>query len=103
MSVNFRPQARQEVADLLAGIRAANPAAADEVRDEVQRTLELLDANPLSGSRLRVGKPHLRALRFANVRHYPQFVILYLPTADGVEVLHVIRGRRHLSRVVVHD
>ena len=103
MSVKLRPQARQEVAELLASIRAANPAAADDVRDEVQRTLERLDANPLSGSRLRVRNPNVRGLRFANVRRYPQFVILYLPTADGVEVLHVVRGRRNLSRMIAHD
>ena len=103
MSFIFRARAEDELVELLAGIRAANPAAADEVRDEVQRTLELLDANPLSGSRLRVRNPNVRGLRFANVRRYPQFVILYLPTADGVEVLHVVRGRRNLSRVIAHD
>lgn len=103
MSIVFRPDARQGLADLLAGIRAANPRAADDVQDEVQRTLELLEANPLSGPRLRVSRARLRTLRFATVRRYPQFVILYLPTTDGIEVLHIVRGRRNLSRVVAHD
>jgi plasmid stabilization system protein ParE len=103
MSIVFRPQARQELGDLLAGIRAADPRAADDVQDEVQRTLELLEANPLSGPQLRVSRASLRTLRFATVRHYPQFVILYLPTDDGVEVLHIVRGKRNLSRVVAHD
>lgn len=62
MSIVFRPDARQELADLLAGIRAANPRAADDVQDEVQRTLELLEANPLSGPRLRVSRDRLRTL-----------------------------------------
>ncbi|MCI0701849.1 MAG: type II toxin-antitoxin system RelE/ParE family toxin [Planctomycetia bacterium] len=103
MSIDFRPQARQELVDLLAGIRSANPRAANNVQDEVQHTLELLEANPLSGPRLRVTNPTLGELRFATVRHYPQFVILYLPTADGIEVLHIVRGRRNLSRIVAHD
>jgi plasmid stabilization system protein ParE len=103
MSIVFRPQARQELADLLAGIRAANPLAADNVQDEVQHTLELLEANPLSGPQLRMRKASLRELRFATVRSYPQFVILYLPLTDGVEVLHIVRGKRNLRRVVAHD
>jgi plasmid stabilization system protein ParE len=103
MSIVFRPQAQQELADLLAGIHAANPRAASQVQDEVQWTLEMLEANPLSGPRLQVKNLNLHALRFATVRRYPQFVILYLPIADGIEVLHIVRGRRNLSRVVAHD
>lgn len=53
------------------------------MQDEVQRTLELLEANPLSDPRLRVSRDRLRTLRFATVRRYPQFVSLYLPTTDG--------------------
>lgn len=45
----------------------------------------------------------MRDLRFANVSDYPQFVVLYLPTADGVEVLHITRGRRNLGRLVRDD
>ena len=92
-----------KLADLLTGIRAANPRAADDVEDAVRRTLERLEANPLSGSRHRVRNPNLGNLRSATVSHYPQFVVLYLPTAGGVEVLHIVRGRRNLSRVVADD
>jgi plasmid stabilization system protein ParE len=103
MSIVFRPQAQQELVDLLAGIRAANPSAADNVQDGVQRTLELLESQPLSGPRFRTNNPNLSGLRFSTVRRYPQFVVLYLPTADGIEVLHIVRGRRNLSRVVAQD
>lgn len=103
MSIAVRPQAQQELVDLLAGIRAANPRAADDVQDQIQRTLELLEANPLSGVRFRTRNPNLSGLRTTTVRRYPQFVILYLPTADGIEVLHVVRGRRNLNRIVAHD
>lgn len=103
MSIVLRPQARVELADLLTGIRAANPQAADDVQDAVTRTLERLEVMPLSGSPLRVRNPNLRDLRFANVSGYPQFVVLYLPTADGIEVLHVTRGHRSLGRLVRDD
>ena len=103
MSIIVRQRAEDELVDLLGQIRRANPRAADDVRDEVQHTLGLLEANPLSGPRLRTRNPNLGGLRFATVRRYPQFLILYLPTATGIEVLHVVRGRRNLGRVVAND
>ena len=103
MSIVLRTRAEDEYVELLAGIRAANPTAADDVQDEVQRTLEQLEANPLSGARFRTRNPNVSGLRFATVRRYPQFVILYLPTADGIEVLHIVRGRRNLGRLVRDD
>lgn len=103
MSIIVRQRAEDELVDLLGQIRRANPRAADDVRDAVGRTLEMLEANPLSGPRLRTRNPNLGGLRFATVRQYPQFVILYLPTAAGIEVLHIVRGRRNLGRLVADD
>jgi plasmid stabilization system protein ParE len=103
VSIRLRPDAVRELADLLARIRTANPRAADEVQQSVQLTLELLEANPLSGTRMRVRNPNLGELRYATVRYYPQFVILYLPLDDGVEALHIVRGRRNLKSVILND
>ena len=103
MSIIVRERAEDELVELLGRIRGVNPRAADDVRDAVQRTLALLEANPLSGSRHRVRNPNLGNLRSTTVSLYPQFVVLYLPTATGVEVLHIVRGRRNLNRVVADD
>lgn len=103
MSIIVRTRAEDELVELLGHIRDANPRAADDVEDAIQHTLGLLEVNPLSGSRQRVRNPNLDDLRAATVRHYPQFVILYLPTATGIEVLHIVRGRRNLNRVVADD
>jgi plasmid stabilization system protein ParE len=103
VSIRVRPDATSELADLLARIHSGNPQASQEVQECVQLTLELLEANPLSGARLRSKKPSLRMLRYATVRYYPQFVILYLPLADGVDVLHIVRGRRSLKNVLADD
>ena len=103
MSIRLRPDAVRELASLLARIHTADPRASDEVRQCVQLTLELLEANPLSGTRMRVRRKHLRQLRYATVRYYPQFVVLFLPLDDGVDVLHVVRGRRNLKNVLAGD
>lgn len=103
MSIVFRPDARVELADLVVSIAAADPAAASRFEAEVHRTIALLEANPRMGAR--VGRPgrNVPGLRFANVRRYRQFIILYLPLPAGVEILHIIRGRRSIRRVVAND
>lgn len=103
MSVVFRPLARAELADLIGTIGSANPRAADDVQDAIQHTLELLESQPLTGAAYRTRNPNARGARIAGVSGYRQFVILYLPTADGIEVLHITRGRRNLSRLVAQD
>lgn len=103
MSIVLRTSAEDELVELLAPISVANPRAAVQVREAVQRTLERLEAFPLSGSRARVRNPNLGQLRVTTVSAYPQFVVLYLPTATGIEVLHIVRGRRHLSRLTDQD
>jgi plasmid stabilization system protein ParE len=103
VSIRFRPAAVQELDELLSRIRNADPQAAVDVEQSVRLTLELLETNPLSCTRMTFRNPSLRGLRYATVRYYPQFVILYLPTVDGVEVLRVVRGRRNLRNVVAND
>ena len=103
MSIQFRARALAELDELLQRIRDVDPVAADEVYQSVELTLQLLEANPLSGTAMRVRNPRLRGLRVATVRYYPQFVILYLPFSDGVDVLHVVRGRRNMKNVLADD
>jgi hypothetical protein len=103
VSIRFRPAATEELVGLLSFIRVRDALAADEVELCVRETLSLLEASPLSGGRLRLANPRLRELRFATVRYYRQFIILYLPVEDGVEVLHIVRGRRHLNRLLADD
>lgn len=103
MSIVVRRAARAEIADLLTDIASVNPTAAADVEANIGRTFAALEAQPLAGERLRVRNPNVRGLRVRPVRKYRQFVVLYLPTADGIDVLHVVRGRRNLGRVVAHD
>ncbi len=103
MSIIVRERALEEAADLVGQIRISNPRAADDVQDAIQHTLELLESQPLSGGRYHTRNPNVRGARITTVSGYRQFVVLYLPTADGIEVLHIVRGRRNLGRVVAQD
>lgn len=103
MSIVLRTRAEDEVIELVAHIRSSNPRAAVDVYAAIQDTLALLESQPLSGSKYPTRNPNARGARSAGVRGYRQFVVLYLPTADGIEVLHITRGRRNLSRLVAQD
>jgi plasmid stabilization system protein ParE len=92
-----------EIDELLERIRSADPLAADEVHQCLEETLQLLELNPLSGTKRIQGNPRLRGLRLTTVRYYSQFVILYFPLSGGIEVLHVVRGKRDLKKVLADD
>jgi plasmid stabilization system protein ParE len=91
------------LADLIGTIGSANPRAADDVQDAIQDTLALLESQPLTGAAYRTRNRNVRGARISTVSGYRRFVVLYLPTADGIEVLHITRGRRNLSRLVAQD
>lgn len=103
MSINFQPVATRELADLLADIEIRSRSAAENVERSIGETLELLSANPLLGTAYRSRNPDLAGIRYLLVPDYPQFVIIYRPTPEGIEVMHVLRGRRNLRAILEGD
>ena len=63
-------------------------------------TTELLDANPRMGTAYRSRNPLLAGIRYQTVTRFRQFVLVYRPTAEGVEILHVLRGHRDLAAIL---
>lgn len=99
----FRTAATYELVDLVDAIHTADPVAAARFEENVRRTLARLEAFPLSGVLRRFRNPNARGMRVATVRRYPQYVVMYLPLPNGIEVCHIVSGRRNLGRVVAND
>ena len=100
MSVTIRPQAATELAELLSDIKARSRQAAAKVEQQIERPFDLLDAHPLLGTVYPTANPQLAGLRYKVVSRYPQFVILYTPRVDGIDVWHVVRGRRNIAVIL---
>jgi plasmid stabilization system protein ParE len=100
MSITIRPPAAAELAELLSDIEARSQQAAAKVGQQIQRTFDLLEAQPFLGTAYPTTNPQLAGLRYKVVNRYPQFVILYTPRADGIDVRHVVRGRRNIAAIL---
>jgi plasmid stabilization system protein ParE len=103
MSIDFQPVATRELTDLLADIEVRNRSAFESLEQSVGETLELLNANPLLGTAYRSRNPALAGIRYFLVPDYPQFVIIYRPIPEGIEVMHILRGRRNLRAILEGD
>ncbi|MBN9559537.1 MAG: type II toxin-antitoxin system RelE/ParE family toxin [Alphaproteobacteria bacterium] len=83
-------QAEEDLLEIWRYIAKDNPAAADRMLDRIDGACALLAEHPLMGS----ARTDLRAgLRyFVSARH----LILYRPIKEGIEVVRVLHGARHL-------
>jgi toxin ParE1/3/4 len=93
-TLRFAEQVRVELDDLWFGIAQHNPAAADRFIDELCDTCSLLSENPLMGRSREEWRPRLRSFQ------HGRFLILYRPLDDGVEVAHVVHGRRDMAALL---
>ena len=85
----FHPEARFDLDEIWAYIRADNIDAADRVVAEILSAIRALVPFPNQGHK-RPG-PHLTALRFGLVREY---LIAYAPDEKPLWIVAVMHGRR---------
>jgi toxin ParE1/3/4 len=60
------------------------------------QTFALLASQPKIGWHAHLKHPRLTSLRVFRVSGFPRMLVLYVPLADGVEILRVIHGSRNL-------
>jgi toxin ParE1/3/4 len=92
-TVRRTPRSREDVVTILLHIRRARPRPARRVHAAINATLELLASLPNAGQNRDELAPRPRSL---SVRRYRNYVIPYRPIADGIEVIRVLHGARHL-------
>ncbi|WP_406699417.1 type II toxin-antitoxin system RelE/ParE family toxin [Singulisphaera sp. Ch08] len=72
-------------------IRQQNPLAALRFLDAAEATIRQLAASPGLGARYAPEHPALAELRFIPIARFKNDLVYYLPLADGIEVLRVLR------------
>ncbi len=89
-SYRFSSDANTDIEGIALYIFDLNPVAADRFLDALDRTCELLAQHPL----IACSRPELGE----NVRSFPvgNYLIFYVPRADGVDIARVIYGGRDL-------
>lgn len=90
-SIRLKPIALQDLKGIVRYIAAENPTAARKFRNEIYEKLDFLAENPCIAPE----RPDLAAnLRYLPYRNY---LICYLPEDDGIVVIRVLHGARHLT------
>lgn len=82
--------AHLDLVEIALRIAEDNPIAADRWIEQIEARCQALAQMPELGRKRPELAPELRSLAFGN------FVIFYRPSADGIEVIRVLDGRRDL-------
>jgi toxin ParE1/3/4 len=80
----------------------AGVEVADRFLRAADETLDLLSTQPESGAAFFVRQPELRNMRrFPVSDGFGKILLFYFPLQDGVDLIRVVHGSRHLGRLLV--
>jgi toxin ParE1/3/4 len=94
----FTPQASEDLLDIWSFIARDNPEAADRVEAAVYRACDLLADSPLAG-RTRKDITSF-PLRFWVVHPYSNYLIVYDPEKQPLQIIRILHGARDLPMVL---
>jgi toxin ParE1/3/4 len=86
-----RPRAEADLLEIWRYIAQDSPANADRLLDHIRDTLNRLAAMPLMGQARFDLAPGLRMFPVGN------YLIFFRPVQDGIEVIRVLHGKRHIT------
>jgi toxin ParE1/3/4 len=95
-----RSRARQDVLEIIAYIADRNPQAAGRVLAAYERSLTSLARNPEIGWLYPTDNPKLAGFRAFPIGRFRSYLIFYRHTADTLDVIRVLHGRRDLATLL---
>ena len=99
MSVGIRPRAQLDILELADELGAIYPNVGRAFLNRVDETIQFLERFPQVGVEPPIPVPAEPGIRLFSVRRFRNYLIAFLPLADGIEVVRVIDGRRDLGRL----
>jgi toxin ParE1/3/4 len=95
-----KPRAEEDLLDIFEHIGERNLAAAEKFLEAAERAFGLLSHFPLMGKPWKSSSPRLANIRSWPVPKFKNYLIFYRPIKNGIEVLHVLYGRRNLPTIL---
>jgi plasmid stabilization system protein ParE len=94
LPVRFSPIALQDFEDIWNYIARDSLDAANRVESAILDACHYLAAHPLSGTRR--DEITSASVRFWTVSRYPNYIVVYRPHTNPVEIVSVLHGKRDL-------
>jgi plasmid stabilization system protein ParE len=91
-------QASADLFEIWNYIAADNIEAADRVENAVYNTCALIAGAPLLGQ-IRKDLTAL-PLRFWTVQRYPNYIVVYDPATEPVQIIRILHGKRDFKRIL---
>ncbi len=101
--IKYAPGLSDELAEIASYFAQYNEATAERFLDNCEATFDLLERFPDSGSPRRFENPELASVRMSLVKGFDEYLIFYVPIADGVRILHVMHSSLDYNRIVDAD
>jgi plasmid stabilization system protein ParE len=92
------PQATEDLDRIWWFIAADNQEAADRVEREINATCQRLAQTPFIGHKRRDITP--LPVRFWTLPKYPNYVIVYLPDTEPLQVIAILHGKQDLQEIL---
>ena len=97
--VHVRPRARRDIDDIADYLARQRTDAGRRFYDAAQRTFRRLASMPLVGVPRTFENSPITDLRSWRIRGFPNFLVFYRPTDDGIEVIRVLHGARDIEAI----
>ena len=94
MTFRFTPAAEADLAELMDYVALDNPVAALRLIDRIEQACRMLGERPLLGGAGPELAPQARSWVVG------EYLILYRPCPDGVDIVRVVHGARYLDDLV---
>ena len=102
-TVQRRDQAKRDLVELADYLDQRSQALSDRFLEAVERTLTSLAGMPGLGAPYPLQNPALQGLRHSAIQGFPNHIVFYLPTADGIDVVRVLHGARNIESILERE
>jgi plasmid stabilization system protein ParE len=100
MSIDIQSRAHIDIELAADELREWKPSSVDVFIARLNQTLETLELLPHSAGRYEPPNPAFPGLRVQVIRKDYGYVVLYLPTEDGISVVRVLHGAQNISVIL---
>lgn len=97
-SYRFTTEAAADLFDIWSYIAGDNTVAADRVEGAIHDACSFVAQAPLAGQ-VRKNLTH-RSVRFWTVQQFPNYVVVYRPDTQPVQVVRILHGKQNIQSIL---